>query len=331
LWDALPPFAQTAFSAAKRLPFFLGTGKQQTTKTAERVDLLTELAHDMDIDITTELGQDISNSILKVMTDKRFWGKNKEPSLEQIKKAWKREAVDVEDKVLKKYMDRGEVDSDLVDAIFDSGKQGRIVQLFERLDKNGQMAARKRLISNGLVEAGWNPSQPGAADPAKFYKYLNSQKTRKSIDTFFNEGDRNVLDGVREYLRVTGRKAPSDAGPSLAMAALIMGFSGIAGPTVRVLETAPVRQMLLKMRHAKGNDKLIESLMEGARPAILALTNQAYSENSNIEMADITPDMIKEMGEEAEGTEAMEYLRGLAPRAGEAYEDITASLQGMLQ
>jgi len=325
LWDRLPPFAQTAFQVAKRMPSFLGTGKQQTKKTAARLDLLTELADDFDIDITTELGQDVSDSILKVMVNKRFWGKNKEPSLEQIRKAWKREAVDVEDKVLKKYLDRGEVDSDLVDAIFDSGKPGRIVQLFERLDKNGQLAARRRLITNGLIEAGWDPNQPGAANPAKFYKYLNSQKTRKAIDAFFNEGDKKVLDGAREYLRITGKQAPSDAGPSLAIASVIASIPGV-GVVARGIETSPVRQALLKIYHAKDNDKLIEKIMKGMRPTMIALANQAESEDSDIEITDIVPDMIKEKGE---GT--MEYLRSLEPGVGEVYEDVSGRLQEMLQ
>ncbi len=328
LWDTLPPFMQTAFSAAKRLPWILGTGKQQTKKTAERLDLLTELVDEYDIDITTDLGQEISDSILKKMVTKRFWGKNKSPSLEMIERAFRREAKDVQDKVLKRHLNTGDIDAHVVDAILDSGRTSTVKQMVGMLTKDGKIAARKRLIGNGLVEAGWTPGNPGAADPSVFFKFLDKQQTRKSIDVLFNNADRNLLDGAREYLRLTGRKASSDAGPSLAVAAIIMSMSVVAGPTVRFFETGPIRQAFLKIHHAKGNDKLIEKIMKGVRPALISFQNLMYTENSEFDIPDIVPDMVKRKVKSAADI-TMGYLRDLV--GGGTSEDAAQRLEEMIQ
>ncbi len=62
-------------------------------------------------------------------------------------------------------------------------------------------------------------------------------------------------------------------------------------------------------------------------PMTLAAGNQYMEGNNPIELdVEISEDMVK-----GQTDEAMEYLRGLGPKAEEAYGDITAHLQGMLQ
>ena len=104
-----------------------------------------------------------------------------------------------------------------------------------------------------------------------------------------------------------------------------MGAS--TGLSAHAVQSAPARNLFLRLAHAKGNEPLTAAIMERLRPMTLAMGNQ-YMEGSNpIELdVEISEDMVK-----GSTDEAMEYLRGLGPKAEEAYGEITSHLQGMLQ
>lgn len=341
--DALKEFVtfpmQLYLKIAERIPV-TGTGGIATRQTAERAQALSRIAEKFDINVETEFGEEILDSFVRKMTKKRFWGKNKNPTPEQMAAAWKKESAEISDTLLNRYIRRGNIDEDLVDRALDSGKPKHIRALFGKLDERGQAAAKQRFIARGLEKSGWTPEGARAqiADPKKFMKYLDNPKNRKSMRAMFSDEEMELLAGTREYLRLTAPAGDiKGAGMTAAMAAgagiYLLDMTGAAvagastGLSAQALQSAPMRNLFLRLAHAKGNEPLTAAIMERLRPLTLALGNQ-YMEGTNpIELdIEISEDMVK-----GSTDEAMEYLRSLGPKAEGAYEDITAYLQGMMQ
>jgi hypothetical protein len=206
--DALKEFVtfpmQLYLKIAERIPV-TGTGSIATRQTAERAKTLSKIAEDFDINVETEFGEEILDSFVKKMTKKRFWGKNKNPSPEQVAAAWKKESEEISDTLLNRYIRRGNIDEDLVDKALDSGKPKHIRQLLGKLDEGGRTAAKQRFIARGLEKSGWTPEGARAqiADPKKFMSYLDNPKNKKTLRAMFTPEEQEVLNGAREYLRLT--------------------------------------------------------------------------------------------------------------------------------
>lgn len=328
---------QLYFKIAERIPI-TGTGGIAVRQTAQRADALSQVAKNFGIKIETEFGQNVIQSFVDRMIKQRFWGKNKNPSGEMIQRAFQREGDDITDIVLGRHLRRGGIDEGVVDKVLDSGKTARIHELLGRLDDQGQQAVRQRFIAQGLEKAGWTAEGAQVADPKKFFNYLNDPKNMRAMRAMFNAEDQELLKGTREYLRLT--QAAGDvkgAGMTAAMAAgagvyLIGMFQAAAagfatGASAHIVQSAPVRNLFLRMAHAEGNPALTQVIMQELRPIMIGLGQQAIQGVNPIDLdVDITEDMVKGPRDEALG-----YLRSQGRLAVENYEDVSTRLQEMLQ
>lgn len=328
---------QLYMKIAERIPWF-GTGKISVKQQGQRADALSRMAKEFDINIETDLGQEIAESFITRMIKQRFWGKNKEPSAQQIQKAFQREGAEITDSILARYIRRGQIDEEVVDKVLDSGKQIRISEMFNKFSPSGQTAAKQRFIARGLEKAGWTPEGAQVSDPAKFLKYLDDPKNKRSIRAMFSDAEQDLLKGTREYLRLT--KAAGDikgAGMTAAMAAgagvLLWNFATAAiggittGLSARAAQSATARDLFLRLVHAKGNKVATEAIMRELRPMTLAVGQQYFQGNNPIDLdVEITEDMVKGTTEEAMG-----FLRGQMERGAGTFEDVSTRLQEMLK
>jgi len=326
---------QLFLKISERIPI-TGTGKIAVKQQAQRADTLSQIAKEFDINIETEFGEEIVESFVSRMLKKRFWGKNKNPNVEQVRAAFQREGDEVTDNLLSRYIRRGDIDEEIVDKALDSGNTKRIQQLFGRLDEGGQAAAKQRFVARGLEKAGWTPEGAQIADPTKFVKYLDQPNSRKAVRAMFSDADQELLSGAREYLRLTSEAGQiKGAGMTAAMAAgagiwLFDIFSAaiggaVTGLSARTLQSAPVRNLFLRLAHAKGDEAVTAAVMRELRPLTLAMGNQYLQGEKLIDLdVEITKDMVKE----TQG-EVMGYLRGLG-ESGTA-EDASQRLEEMLQ
>jgi len=329
---------QLYFKIAERIPVPYGTSRMAVKQVAQRADALSKVADNFNINIETEFGQNIIRSFVDRMIKKRFWGKNKNPSGEQIQKAFAREGDDITDIVLGKHLRRGGIDEGVVDKVLDSGKTARIHELLGRLDEQGQQAVRQRFIAQGLEKAGWTGEGAQVADPKKFFNYLNDPKNMRAIRAMFSAEDQEMLKGTREYLRLTATAGDvKGAGMTAAMAAgagvLIWDFAtaAIGGATTaysaRLIQTAPVRNLFLRLAHSAGDAAVTQTIMQELRPITLAMGQQYLAGKNPIDIdVNISQDMVKEPLDEALG-----YLRSQGRMAVETYEDVSTRLQEMLQ
>jgi len=236
----------------ERIPVF-GTQRIKNTQKAQRADALKKMADEFDIDIETDLGQEIAESFMDRMKSWRFFGKHADPTDEMIDKAFKKEAGEVIDSTLKRKIkgatvENGNIDDVLVDTIFKGNKPQIVKDFMRKLTPEGRDAARRRFIQQGLNRTGYRPGQQvGISNPGAFVKYLDEHD--KIIKELFPEkvydpsavgrmraaGDpdpgmvfrqdlvdqRDYLEGFKEFLRITddAEKASAGAGMTAAMAA----------------------------------------------------------------------------------------------------------------
>lgn len=317
---------QIFLKITERIPVF-GTQGAKTRQKAQRADVLREVAEEYGVNIETDLGQEIAENWVSRMKNWRFFGRNQNPTDEMMNRAFGREAAEVIDSTLAQRisqatMENGKINDVLVDQVFKSNNAVRVRDLFRKLTPDGQRAAQTRFITEGLNRAGWRPSQQvGISSPAAFVKYLD--KHANSIAEIFpDEAQRTYMNGIKEFLRITNEaeKAGQGAGMTAALAAGggfylfdLMGgaLAGMGtGLLGRAVQSAPVRNLFLRLAHAEGNPALRDSIMRELRPVILGMGNQVLQGEVDMPQLSMSigPEMIQEGA--ATGSEAaMQMLR----------------------
>jgi len=327
---------------AERIPF-VGLGGQRVKQQGARAETLTQLAKKYEIDVESEFGEEILESFVDRLVKKRFWGKNKNPTQAQIEKAFEREGDEITDSILQRYIRKGNIDEAVVDKTLDSGRPARIRALFDRLDERGQTAAKQRFMARALDDAGWTPEGPQFADANKFVKYLDDIKNRKALNTMFTPDERDAIEGAKEFLRLTeqAQKSGKGAGMTAAMAtgagfyfmdmlsASVLGLGTAA--TARALQSDTMRNLLLRLAHAKPGSEAIEKTLTTLRPMFIAAGEQVLqSDEPQGFDTEITEEMIKEKDEPATYEGTLDYLRNLGIETMEGATDIGARLQEMV-
>lgn len=343
LMERLTPAMNIFFKITERIPV-MGTGGARITQRAQRADALTEIADRFGIDIESEYGKDVMESFVDRMILRRFWGQNvkvfkfkasREKAM--LARAYEKEADEISSDILSRYIRKGKINEEVVDKVLDAGDTTQLGELLNKLLPAGKEAAKQRFIAKGLEKAGWIPEAPHLADPAKFVAYLNTPAARRNIKTMFDEVDQDVLIGAREYLRLTlpAQTAGKGAGMAAAMAGgagfaigvldAVVGAGFLMGRSGALMQSAKARNFLLKMAHAKGDEKLTASIMAEARPYFIALENQWKQENWEFPSMEITQDMLMESG-----TSAMDALKARAIESGERIMSAPERLMDML-
>ena len=289
LQEYLTPTTTFFVRATERIPYF-GTGAMRRDQLIDRAQSLSDLAHKFDINVENPLDAEIFTGWFDRMIKQRFWGKNKNPTRQQIEAAWKREADDVSGTILERYIKKGDIDENLVDKVLKTGKPQNVTDLMAKLTPEGQAAVRQRFIVKGLDRAGWHPDLPSQADPGVLAKYLSDNKNRRIMKELFDPEDLEMMEGMTAYLQLTNAadQASAGAGMTAAMAAagglyfLELAMAGLAGAGTGYLaqagQSAPIRNLLLRLKTAKGNPELVHRIMADLTPAFVALGEQQLQE-----------------------------------------------------
>lgn len=309
LAERVTPAMQILLKVTDRIPL-VGTAKARLKQQGQRVDALKNVADEFGVDIDSDLGIEIAESFAQRMKHNRFFGFNEldgRPTSEMIERAFSKEADDIINAVLKKRIAAGNIDEQLVDSVLNSNNTRRIKELFVKLSPEGQKMARNRFLAEGLTRAGWAPGQQATiATPGVFVKFLD--KNRKTVNAMFKGEDKAMLDGAKEFIRITEAAAGigKGAGMTAAMAAgsafYLFDIIGAAGSglmtslAVKGGQSAPVRNLLLRLAHAEGNPALVNSIMRELRPLIAGTGIDVLQDK--VDMPELSmnmdPNMVKE-------------------------------------
>ena len=321
LQEHLAPAQRIFLKVTDRIPFF-GTAKQRLKQQAERTDTLKSIADDLGVDMDGELGQEIAETFGERMKDWRFFGFNTldgRPSEAMIKRAWLKEAGEVVDNVLAKKIKAGQIDEQLVDAVFNGNNGRRIKELFNKLTPEGQQMAQQRFLAEGLRRANWRPGQAtNIANPGTFVKYLDDH--RKALNNMFTGEQLAMVKGAREFIRITEDAANIGKGAGMtaamagggmfylldvvggAMAGMMTGMMGQA------VQSGHVRNLFLRLAHAKGKPELVKEIMAQLRPLILATGNAVLQGDVDMPELSLTMEPGMVAGQAASGMQALRQI-----------------------
>jgi hypothetical protein len=322
LQEHLAPAQRIFLKVTDRIPFF-GTAKQRLKQQAERTDTLKSIADDLGVDMDGELGQEIAQTFEERMKDWRFFGFNTldgRPSEAMVKRAWLKEAGEVVDDVLANKIKAGKIDEQLVDAVFNGNNGRRIKELFDKLTPAGQKMAQQRFLAEGLRRANWRPGQAtNIANPGTFVKYLDDH--RKALNNMFPDPEQlAMVKGAREFIRITEDAANIGKGAGMtaamagggmfylldvvggAMAGMMTGMMGQA------VQSAGVRNLFLRLAHAKGKPELVKEIMAQLRPLILATGNAVLQGDVDMPELSLTMEPGMVAGQAASGMSALRQI-----------------------
>ncbi len=186
-------------------------------------------------------------------------------------------------------------------------KRLEINELFVKLSPDGRKMAQQRFLAEGLTRAGWAPGQQSTiAIPSVFVKFLD--KNRKTVNAMFKGEELDMLNGAKEFIRITedAGKMGKGAGMTAAMAAgagyILFDVVGTAASglatslTVKAGQSGPVRNLLLRLAHAEGKPEVVNSIMRELRPLIAGVGNDVLQDKVDMPELNMSmdPNMVKQ-------------------------------------
>jgi hypothetical protein len=180
-------------------------------------------------------------------------------------------AGDMKNAALKRVLTKGDVTPEVVQNLLFSGKPSEVRALYARLSPTGKANARAAILSKAATDA----IQPGGLEqvvsPTVFAN--NVKKMGNSVGVVFSGDDLKRVEGLVRVLDMTRRAGDAAAAPPTGVQAtpFLMGSlltdvfggtggmatlkagatAGTIGSVARVYESAPVRNLLLKMSATK--------------------------------------------------------------------------------
>ena len=180
---------------------------------------------------------------------------------------------------LKNILDKGDLTPETVETVLFSRKPSEVKLLYDSLGKTGRDAARSSLVQRALDKA----TRGDDISPTVFANQLDNLK--KNTGIFFKGDDLKALNGLQKLLQSTKRaqeaSVATPTGQSLlfvaaagsgAQVGLIPTFLGAAtgGSAARIYESAPVRNMLLRLSSTPINSTKFDKIIRDSLPAINA-------------------------------------------------------------
>ncbi len=253
-----------------------------------------------------------------------------------------------ETNTLRSLIEAGAVDEQVVRKTIQNGDEELMRTMMQNLTPTGRDNARRMFLQNGLYRSGWRagPAEELIADPKKFLAWMDNNSDQ--LRQLWPEGeDLDMLRGLREYLRMTA--AAQETGKGIGMAAagglgqqaanamnlITLGAIGAAG---NAYQSAPIRNLLLRLYHIKSDPALKDEVMNQITPLLMAggrSVAQQWDASDEHDMVYASDGLLEAMGRgETSGTTGVspDLMQQLESAAGGQQEEpsITARLLEML-
>lgn len=194
--------------------------------------------------------------------------------------------AEAEGKSLRALINRGEIDQQVMRRVLKSGNPRDMQLLYDSMGAEGRNAAKQMILRNATKVGGWRRGEAleAAIDPDKMLRWLDSEAVDAQMKTFFpGKNAQAELNGMREYLRTT--VAASQIGKGVGMAAaggmgqigmnamnlVTLGLVGAAG---HAYQSAPIRNLLLRLQHVKADVRAKDAIMNELTPLLMASGRQ---------------------------------------------------------
>jgi len=247
--------------------------------------------------------------------------------------------AEAEKKTLKSMIDAGKIDQGIIRKVLKGGDEQQLQTLYNAMTPTGRKSAQQLIMRNALRVGGWRRgmAKDMAVDPKKVLAWMEKPAIAKQLKAFFPD-DQLELIGLQEYLTATAAAQEIGKGVGMAAAgglgqmtvdAVNIATLGALGFTAKAYQSAPVRNLLLRLYHARGNVRLRDDIMMELSPLLMAGGRQVLQQWTQ----DDPQDSVYIADEYAEDQDPglMEQLR-TAVGVGEDTEDpgVTQRLGEML-
>ncbi len=250
-----------------------------------------------------------------------------------------------EKKTLRGLVEAGEVDQQVMGRILRSGTPDELRFLVQNLSDDGLAEAQQMLMRDAMRVGGWRRTAAGEmnVDANKVLTYFERESVENRMQVLFTGRERAEFGGMLEYLRMT--KAAQEIGKGVGMAAaggvpqlganamnfLTLGLIGFAG---QGYQSAPVRNLLLRMYHARGDARVKDAIMTTLTPLLMAggrQMSQSWTESDPQDMVYVSDEFAEVQDERDQGllAQGMEQLRNAAANE-EENPGVTTRLLQML-
>lgn len=208
---------------------------------------------------------------------------------------------------LRSVLNQGDLLPEKVKDLLFSNETGKIFLVYNGLTPAGRAYAQQAILQRAAQKAG-NINEPGAFNPTTFERELG--KLQRQLNMFFQGDDAAAIDGLRRALRLTSQAtgarqagmaptgqqvltsalaglATSVAGGNLLTAAAVLGGTGGA---IRLFESGPVRDALMRLGRVTGTaqeaealKRLIQALQAAREPEQAASRNPGTMSDQELE------------------------------------------------
>ena len=225
------------------------------------------------------------------------------------------------------------------------GSPEQMQLLARNLSDDGIHEAQQMILRDAMRAGGWRRTAAAEANvnPAQVLRYLEGGTVERQLQTFFPEAAQAELNGMMEYLRMT--TAAQQIGKGVGMAAsggfaqrsadaLNLMTAGLIGAVGQAYQSAPIRNLLLRLEHVKSDPRMKDAIMQEITPLLMAggrQMAQLWDESDPQDMVYVSDEFAEEqsMQDDTLIGRGMEQLR---EAAGNEAEDpgMTTRLMQML-
>lgn len=194
---------------------------------------------------------------------------------------------DMKNASLKTVLMKGNVQPEVINRILFSGKPSEVRAIYSKLTPQGQANARAAVLAKAADDASMQVAEGKIVLPDQFAK--NVQKMGNSVGVLFKGDDLKRVEGLMRVLNITKRAREAAEAPATGAQAVpfvagglmtqvfgsaVSGAAATAGIGLlaRTYESAPVRNLLLKLRDSELGSALEDEL---ARRVISTMQTQA--------------------------------------------------------
>jgi hypothetical protein len=253
-----------------------------------------------------------------------------------------------EKKTLKAMIEAGEIDQQVMRKVLRDADPDQLTLMYNKLSPEGINAAQQMIMRNVLKVGGW---RRGAADEAtidakKVLNWMDSDAVDKQLQKFFpGKMAQEEIEGMRQYLTLTAAAQETGKGVGMAAAMGAAGFMaldvvtlGLLGTLGHTVQSAPVRNLLMRLHHVKGDKRAQDAIMEKLTPLALGLGRQVLQlwtesdPHDNVYVAEDPTELDQDADRQLAGKPTIDDLRVAAEQyTGPIVEDVSTRLQGMLE
>lgn len=236
-------------------------------------------------------------------------------------------------KALKDMIETGRVDQEVMRAVAQRAKPKEMKLLYDNLSPEGINAARQQILKNAMRYGGWRRVPAGEANvnAQKVLTFLEKENIERQLNTFFpDEAAQKELGGIMEYLHMTAAAEKTGQGVGMAAAGgfgqtmadgINLALGGIIGILGHGYQSAPIRNLFLRLYHVKSDVAAKDAIMSEITPLLMTAGREWVQTDSDQQDLILASDEFIESYTDRQGQPTSERLNPVigqrAPGEGE--------------